>query len=141
MTESDPRHCRFREDTFNTVEWRIATGMPLLRIDPMFDPLRNDPVSKISLARPVRIDFVGLGSARASRAGADALVSADFSTPSSVPGKVRFGEAPLQRMQSNGQVFKPTREALRSPELLSRVRLLFVQTSRNKLPKRCPQEL
>ena len=42
-----PRHRRFTETTFDTVRWRTGSGVPLtpalLRLDPMFDPLRNDP--------------------------------------------------------------------------------------------------
>ena len=42
-----PRHRRVRETTLDTVRWRLAQNVPLtpalLRLDPMFDPLRNDP--------------------------------------------------------------------------------------------------
>ena len=42
-----PRHRRFTETTLDTVQCPLASNLPLtpalLRLDPMFDPLRNDP--------------------------------------------------------------------------------------------------
>ena len=51
-----PRHRRFTETTLDTVRWLIDTIMPLtpalLRLDPMFDPLRNDPRFQKLVASP-----------------------------------------------------------------------------------------
>ena len=52
-----PRHRRFTETTLDTVRWRAGFRRPLtpalLRLDPMFDPLRNDPrFQKLSICAP-----------------------------------------------------------------------------------------
>jgi hypothetical protein len=55
--ENPTGHCYAGEAALNTSHWPLASNMPLtpalLRLDPMLDPLRNNPSFEELVASPV----------------------------------------------------------------------------------------